>query len=400
MGKLTGRPVAASTIEDTDLIHLVQDVGGTPTSKKIAYSALEEKLLPHKLNLLHVGKHGNDSNDGLTNEEAFLTFGAAITYAATQTPSSINRFSISCYDAGDYTEDIDVPEWCGVFATNAKITGNHTVMDNSLLQSFRLIAATGTAVSKTIGTGAATVVCPRLILTDAADGISAETGVINYSGSSAEVVNGHCFSNSTTGVMNVSITFIYITGTGQGVRQTSTGVIMMKCGSITDTGSGTALTILGSGTTFVDATSIDCSVAYNVGVNGIIALSCASLIGTKTCAGTCTYMSSDNGSRFGGYSAFGSDAPMIKMKEYSGTTASTEGGSWYVAHGLTAANILSVEIVIEYSPGGYMPTGYTHAAGFIINKQWDTTNIEIVNHPTDSENTLSKPFKLLVTYKE
>lgn len=101
-----------------------------------------------------------------------------------------------------------------------------------------------------------------------------------------------------------------------------------------------------------------------------------------------------------GYTNLGDDAPKIKMKKLTGTTASSQGGIANIAHGLTSSKILSVDVTIEYGTDLYIPTGYKRIAGYWACKQWGSTNISIYNHATESENILSKPFKLLVTYEE
>jgi len=77
-------------------------------------------------NIYYVGKHGADTNDGLRIEDAFLTFGAAITAATGETPSLSNQFAIVCLDGGSYTEDITCVNYVHIYAPNANITGQMT----------------------------------------------------------------------------------------------------------------------------------------------------------------------------------------------------------------------------------------------------------------------------------
>lgn len=57
-----------------------------------------------------------------------------------------------------------------------------------------------------------------------------------------------------------------------------------------------------------------------------------------------------------GFTKLGSDAPAIKMKKLTGTTANTDGGFMYVAHGLDASKIISTTIEVHYGPsGGIIP---------------------------------------------
>ena len=56
-------------------------------------------ITPDQDNIIYVGKHGNDGNDGLTINKAKLTFTAAITAAAAGD-------AIWCFDDGAYVENL------------------------------------------------------------------------------------------------------------------------------------------------------------------------------------------------------------------------------------------------------------------------------------------------------
>jgi len=246
-------------------------------------------------NVVYVGKHGNDSNDGLTIANAKLTFANAITYVNTQTPSSSNRFSILCNDAGEYTESFTVPSWVGIIAPAAKIVGNQTVNENSLLNSFRLVASSGYAVNKTTGSGAATVVCPRAVLTSTAGALTCTSGVVNYSGNSIEVVDGVAI-NGVNGTVNAKVEYIDITGTGTGLVSASGGNLFFNGTSISCSGAGTALSLNLTCTITAMVNSISCNVAYNViDAFSTLKLNCAELSGTQTGIGTVNYFSVDSG---------------------------------------------------------------------------------------------------------
>lgn len=100
-----------------------------------------------------------------------------------------------------------------------------------------------------------------------------------------------------------------------------------------------------------------------------------------------------------GFTKHGTNAPAIKQVEFTGTTAATEGSFVDIAHGLTVSKIISVEVLIEYTAGSWCPNGYTinpeYHADFVIG----ATNIRLYNHNGSSGNILSKPLKILVTYK-
>lgn len=77
-------------------------------------------------NTIYVGKGGKDTNDGLSEPSALLTFGAAITLlqsGAHGVPSSTNRFVLYCEDAGIYQENVALIPWVSMWAPNATIEG-------------------------------------------------------------------------------------------------------------------------------------------------------------------------------------------------------------------------------------------------------------------------------------
>jgi hypothetical protein len=101
---------------------------------------------------------------------------------------------------------------------------------------------------------------------------------------------------------------------------------------------------------------------------------------------------------FSGFTVLGA-GPAIKIKKITGTTASTQGGTVEVAHGLTSAKILSLTGCVFHtetdatSPGSAF-SGYYWAVSFT------STNITIANKSSESANILSKPFHILITYEE
>lgn len=100
-----------------------------------------------------------------------------------------------------------------------------------------------------------------------------------------------------------------------------------------------------------------------------------------------------------GFSTLGSGAPTIKMKKLTGTTAATEGGSATVAHGVTFSKIISQTCVVTVSNDKYSP-GYTTPAGKQYSLNSDATNMSLINHATNSEGILSKPFIVVILYEE
>ena len=247
-----------------------------------------------EVNILYVGKHGSDSNDGSNIAKAFLTITHAISVAVSKTPSSTNRIEIHVTDAGQYTENITVPSWIGIIAVSANIIGNHIVNDNSLLQSFRITTSSGTAILKSSGSGAASISCQKLILTDDANGVMCNSGSINYVGQSIDVINGIALGNLSTDICNINVIVISITGSGIAAAALSSGRLLLFCGSIYDNGSGYGFYLQNTGEIDATIARVSCDTAYYIyGKFANLRLTCASLSGSTS--GKATYISADIG---------------------------------------------------------------------------------------------------------
>jgi len=101
-----------------------------------------------------------------------------------------------------------------------------------------------------------------------------------------------------------------------------------------------------------------------------------------------------------GYTQLGTDAPKIKMKKLTGTTPAAEGEYTSIAHGLTATKIISYTTQVAYTSGCYVQAEYIYTPGFQFSSTSDTGNFYVKLHATNSENILSKPITVLVTYEE
>lgn len=113
--------------------------------------------------VLYVGKHGSDSNNGKTPGRSFLTFGAAITAAGTPANEAA-AVTIVCLDDGAYTENLTLVSYVNTYAPRARLVGSLTVADYVTAQ-FRQIYfnnASGATVSKTAGTNLSVVRADRI----------------------------------------------------------------------------------------------------------------------------------------------------------------------------------------------------------------------------------------------
>lgn len=91
--------------------------------------------------------------------------------------------------------------------------------------------------------------------------------------------------------------------------------------------------------------------------------------------------------------------PIFKMKQISGTTSGSQGGTIAIPHGLDSSKFISVSPVVIYNPNGNGVTeNYRYNAGFEFTISWSFNNISIVNISENSENILSKPVVITILY--
>jgi hypothetical protein len=106
----------------------------------------------------------------------------------------------------------------------------------------------------------------------------------------------------------------------------------------------------------------------------------------------------------GGFSSLGGNAshPAIKIKVLTGTTAATEGGGTNLLHDLNLLKIVSFVGLVYFSAGseGVVSHTYNATPGYQFNIFIGLTHLTILNHPTNSELILSRPFKVTVIYTE
>ncbi|WP_341224519.1 hypothetical protein [uncultured Arcticibacterium sp.] len=108
----------------------------------------------------------------------------------------------------------------------------------------------------------------------------------------------------------------------------------------------------------------------------------------------------DGNTKLHGYTQLGDSAPKIKMKRLTGTTASTEGTTSYIAHGLGANRILAVDVHVNYATNTYVPENHLEHSNYQFSYIHDNVNIRIYTKAGNSANILSKPVVVLVTYEE
>jgi len=233
--------------------------------------------------IYYVGKNWNDSNDWLTTDKAFLTWGAAITEATAQTPTSTNSFVLYCDDRGIYTEDVVLPAWVDMKATSAFIDWSLTVADN---QSVRI--CTVDKIIKTTWTWQSYVDACRIKTPDT------ETWVLNSSTWSLIMkarridapLNWIGINNTSTWVIHCDVNSLVLEWNNAIWVQSDWGEIIGSIEAIWEEWTPTTTTALKVVTWHIDANSseIVADTAYNIAAGVILTLQVGHLEGTKTVA--------------------------------------------------------------------------------------------------------------------
>ncbi|MGQ0543275.1 MAG: hypothetical protein ACT4O9_15740 [Blastocatellia bacterium] len=101
-----------------------------------------------------------------------------------------------------------------------------------------------------------------------------------------------------------------------------------------------------------------------------------------------------------GYTKLGSDAPAIRVKKVTATTAANEGGIATIFHGLDSSKILSVSVMVNYIPNHWLGPDNTSLHGFRFSWVEGGGAVSVTNVFGSSANILSKPIKILITYEQ
>lgn len=233
-----GSPVAAKLVTNGQIY--IARTGLNPAVKQMSadfdFSGASDVKLTDNSNIIYVGKHGNDANDGKTIGRAKLTFGSAITAAAAIAPAVVY-----CIDDGTYTENITGVINVDIYAPNATFVGSHTLVSNNKWTIKEVTVLTGVTAFTYNSAGAAAYLKIRRI-TAAGTGIVLLTsaGNINLQFDCATIENGALISGASVGVTTVIFNDITVDGTGYIFGIAASGQIHAVGAIATDnTGAGT-----------------------------------------------------------------------------------------------------------------------------------------------------------------
>ena len=235
-------------------------------------------------NVFYVGKHGDDANNGLSIDQAVLTFGQAETLAAAQSPGDSNRFAIVCLDSGIYTEDISCNGYVNIDAPNATLDGTITLADQVTIRFNRqLVADTEVGITKT-SDGVNYIHINEVICDLTGSWISTSDGNLSLIWDFISMTTGTCF-NTSGGTIGINGGIIYFQDDAVGFTGTGGGIIVGNFEGVGGSGLGTAFDgsdevtmIINAGGSINCDTAIDISHAdanINLSLNVIIAASTA-----------------------------------------------------------------------------------------------------------------------------
>ena len=238
-------------------------------------------------NIIYVGKHGNDANDGLTINKAFLTIQAAITAAGAND-------TVWCFDDGTYTENLTGAANVSIYAPNATLSGVHTITDDNTWTFKELLVATATT-GVTLNSAGNTAYLNADRMTIAGTGI----GILNLAGKifadvgDITLVNGFFIGSTTADETYLEFDEIAITGTGVAFGALSGGEVQVLGNCVENSGAGncTVFYTTGGGVPEINATitHIHSDILSNITAGSDVQLNATAMHGAlvEAGAGTC-----------------------------------------------------------------------------------------------------------------
>lgn len=105
-----------------------------------------------------------------------------------------------------------------------------------------------------------------------------------------------------------------------------------------------------------------------------------------------------------GYTKLGNDAPAIKMKYITGTTGASQGDQLGIGSGLPSnTQIIGLSAQVQINNGTWIQPGFASTSGWNGYEYYAYVynhSIFLKNSPNNSNDILSRPFKILITYIE
>ncbi len=261
----------------------IVNVVGTPGTNTLTISStggIDQQ------NIIYVGKHGNDGNDGFTIEKAKLTFGAALTAAAAIIPASV-----VCFDDGVYTENLTFESDVKVFAPNAELVGAHTLVDDCYLEFRKLtIPATLEGFTKAdAGTSYIIADYMQLLGGVTTRGFRFITGNVVCHINTIEVQNrAEIIRNSSSGNFSLDFTDIIASTNNIAFQNVSPGEIHVSGERVTDSGGSLVLfrDVIGTGEICANISCIDVATLADINIGAVCNITTSLIKGVAAQTGT------------------------------------------------------------------------------------------------------------------
>ena len=238
-------------------------------------------------NIIYVGKHGNDANDGFTIEKAKLTFGAAITAAFAIAPTYV-----VCLDAGVYVENLTGQIGVAIFAPNATISGAHTLASVNRWTFDSAAVATGTiGFSYNAGGVGCHLDIKTLECTGTGIGIVSLAGTMYANIINAQIGTGYLIGPTTADAVMLNIDTLSL-GAGTAFGVAAGALVSVVANAIQDAGAGTLVYSAAVALANVEivVTSIDIENLSNISVPIQVVINAAVLAGTNAEIGAGTVL--------------------------------------------------------------------------------------------------------------
>jgi len=275
----TGGGTNLASLVLTDVANFDGILSASDTTVQVALETIDDWGLP-QVNIYYVGKHGNDANDGLSINRAFLTFGAAIAAAS-------SGDVVSCADDGIYTENITGVSGINIYAPNAILAGSHSITTDNIWTFGEMTVATGvTGITMNTASQKASINLKRIVLSGTATGFICLAGSLTLFVERISLDNGFVIGSTTTDDIQISFLCLYVIGTGTVFGCTTGGALQASGDSIRNMGAGdgTAFLTSGGGTPEIHLTvsNLDLDKLSDITAASIVSLNVSNLAGTLT----------------------------------------------------------------------------------------------------------------------
>lgn len=233
--------------------------------------------------IIWVGKHGNDQNDGRSLCEAKLTFNGAIAAAESLTPSETNRIVVRCVDNGGYVENVVIgTEYINIQAPSASV-GSLKLGDNNGVLLGRIDCTSGIAFEKNQGSELSYAVVGAIVSEGSHGILNTSTGGLNVE---VEIFSqysqfGLGDDTSEMGITHADIQDWDLWNDSTGIARGAAGQTTVRFGFMTQR-SGSCLAVQAdAGDIYIIGPNITADTIYNVGAGGNLSMVVGNAVGAK-----------------------------------------------------------------------------------------------------------------------